>query len=270
MTSTVSQRPLIVLSNDDGVEAQGLELLARELREVGDLLLVAPDGERSASSHSVSISGTWRYERVGEGEFAVNGTPADCVYLGVTQLAPRRPALVVSGINDGYNLGTDVFYSGTVAAAAEGAVLQLPAIAISTDRGAPPEAVLRAARFGAALASWIIRRGWDPPHTLLNVNVPPSLGDDAGRYRLTAQGTRVYRSAARQRETWPDRGVIRLTRPGAPATEGATGEDADALRRGLISVTPLRLDLTAPGELERLGRELCILGFESEPEAGER
>lgn len=262
----MDDRPLILLSNDDGIEAEGLAVLARELRQVGDLLIVAPDGERSATSHAVQISACWRYRRLGEGEYALDGTPADCVYAAVTQLASRQPDLVVSGINNGYNLGTDVLYSGTVAAAAEGVVLGSPGIAVSMDRDADRETVERAARFGAELASWVLRSGWGPAWTLLNVNVPCGCKDDL--YALGAMGTRVYRPAPRQRTTWPGQGTIELTRPGASATQGAKGEDAEILDAGMISVSPLRLDWTARDQLD-MGERMNLDGFESGGRAGD-
>jgi 5'-nucleotidase len=249
-----------LLSNDDGIEAEGLAVLARELRRVAELLIVAPDGERSAASHAVQISARWRYRRLGEGEFALDGTPADCVYAAVTQLTTRRPDLIVSGINNGYNLGTDVLYSGTVAAAAEGVVLGFPGIALSTEYGADREAAERAARFGAALATWVLESGWRPPWTLLNVNVPSGCTDD--RFAVGAMGTRRYRPAQRQQETWPGQGTIELTRPHASATEGAEGEDAEILNAGMIAVSPLRLDWTARDQLD-LGERMILAGFES-------
>lgn len=261
MTRTVAKQALILLSNDDGIEADGLQRLAAVLREVAEVLIVAPDGERSATSHAVDISARWQYRRLGEGEYALDGTPADCVYVGVTQFAPRPPDLVVSGINNGYNLGTDVLYSGTVAAAAEGVVLDIPAIALSTDRDADAETVAHAARFGGALASWVLRSGWHPRWTMLNVNVPGGCRQE--RYAVTAMGTRLYRRAPQQQETWPDQGTIELTRPGAAATHGAEGEDAAALDRGIISVSPLKLDWT-DREQRALSSRMELGGFESE------
>jgi len=262
----VDSRPLILLSNDDGIEAEGLRVLARKLRRVADLLVVAPDSERSATSHAVQISGRWRYERRGHDEYAVDGTPADCVYVAVTQFAPRRPDLVLSGINNGFNLGTDVLYSGTVAAAAEGVVLGIPGIALSADRDADPDTVERAARFGAALASWVLESGWSPVWTLLNVNVPVGCLDN--RFALGAMGTRVYRPAPRQHSDWPGQGTLSLTRPGASATHGAKGEDAEILEAGMISVSPLRLDWTARDQLD-LGERMALDGFESGRRAGD-
>jgi len=256
----LNDRPLILLSNDDGIEAEGLRILARELRRVAEVLVVAPDGERSATSHAINISARWQYQRLGEGEYAVDATPADCVYVAVTQLASRPIDLVVSGINNGYNLGTDVLYSGTVAAAAEGVVLGMPGIALSMEYGADPETTERAARFGASLAAWVLDSEWKPAWTLLSVNVPNGCTDD--RFAVGAMGTRRYRPAPRQRETWPEQGTIELTRPHAAATEGAQGEDAQVLNAGMISVSPLKLDWTATEQLD-LGERMTLAGFES-------
>ncbi len=256
----MDNRALILLSNDDGIESEGLALIARQLRRVAEVLVVAPDGERSATSHAINISANWHYRRLDSGEYAVDATPADCVYVAVTQLAPRPPTLVVSGINSGYNLGTDVIYSGTVAAAAEGVVLGIPGIALSMEYGATADTAERAARFGAALAAWVIDSDWHPPWTLLNVNVPESATGD--RFAVGAMGTRRYRSAPRQRQTWPGQGTIKLTRPPGAATQGAQGEDAQILNAGMIAVTPLKLDWTARDQLD-LGKRISLTGFES-------
>src|SRR5688572_8971429 len=124
-------RPLILVSNDDGVNAPGLVALADALRPVADVMVVAPDRERSATSHSISLDRPLRVDELEPGVFSVDGTPVDCVYLALLHLVPRPPALVVSGINHGFNLGSDVFYSGTVAGALEAALRDVPAIALS-------------------------------------------------------------------------------------------------------------------------------------------
>src|SRR6476620_11203221 len=125
------ERPLILVSNDDGVAAPGIRAAVDALRPVGDVIVAAPDRERSASSHSISLDRPLRVDEVEPGVYAIDGTPVDCVYLALLHLVPRRPALCVSGINNGFNLGSDVFYSGTVAAALEGALRGVPAIALS-------------------------------------------------------------------------------------------------------------------------------------------
>src|SRR3954464_9479704 len=115
----MAERPLILVTNDDGVNAPGIAAARQALQEIGDVVVAAPDRERSASSHSISLDRPLRVDELEKGVFAIDGTPVDCVYLALLHLVPRRPALVVSGINNGYNLGSDVFYSGTVAAAVE-------------------------------------------------------------------------------------------------------------------------------------------------------
>ncbi len=255
------ERPLAIVTNDDGVEAQGLKILAQALREQLDVLVVAPDGERSAVGHAVTLTAEWMVRRPHLDVYAVDGTPADCVYLAVCQLAPRPPAVVVSGVNDGFNLGTDVVYSGTVAAAAEAAVLQIPGIAMSADRGANPQDLSQAARFASRLAGWVIRTGWRPPGTLLNVNVPRGA---RGTFRVGAMGIRQYELAKRRSEGPRAGEPFQLQRPRADGFAGARGEDAEIMRQGDIAVTPLRLDWTAREELASL-RALESFGFESEP-----
>src|SRR5438128_6680817 len=166
----MAERPLILISNDDGVHAAGMAALARELEDLGDILVVAPAREQSAMSHAISLDRPLRKTEVRKGWFAIDGTPVDCVYLGLLHIAPRPPALVISGINHGYNLGADVFYSGTVAAAVEGAIRGTPSFAISLGR----EQVFdftRAAKFAHALARAVLSKGL-PSQTLLNVNIP--------------------------------------------------------------------------------------------------
>src|SRR6478609_9449013 len=147
----MSERPLILVTNDDGVSAPGILAAAEVLREIGDVVVAAPDRERSASSHSISLDRPLRVDELGSGVFAIDGTPVDCVYLALHHLVTRRPALVVSGINNGYNLGSDVFYSGTVAAAVEGALRGVPALAVSLERRRPTD-FSHAAAFAGALA----------------------------------------------------------------------------------------------------------------------
>jgi 5'-nucleotidase len=263
-TNAEKSRPLVVATNDDGVDAIGLRTLAESLREQFDVLVVAPDRERSAVGHAVTLSAQWRIGQPHLDVFAVDGTPADCVYLAVCQLAPRPPAAVVSGVNDGFNLGTDVIYSGTVAAAAEAAVLQVPGIAVSADRGASSADLERAARFATRLADWVIRSDWRPPGALLNVNVPRNGG---GTFRVGAMGIRQYARPQRC-PVGPRIGeVFRLERPRADGFDGARGEDVEIMRRGHIAVTPLRLDWTAREQIAPL-RELERGGFESDCDAG--
>src|SRR5690348_8876193 len=151
-----ADRPLILLTNDDGVAAPGIRAAREALAEVGEVLVAAPDRERSAASHSISLDRPLRVDEIDNNVFAIDGTPVDCVYLALMHLVKRRPALVVSGINNGFNLGSDVFYSGTVAGAVEGALRGVPALAISLERRRPQD-FSHAADFARAIAHEIVR-----------------------------------------------------------------------------------------------------------------
>jgi 5'-nucleotidase len=163
---------LILISNDDGIQSEGIIALEEALRPVGEIFTVAPDRAQSSMSHALTLHRPLRVQEVAPRRLAVNGTPSDCVKLALTGLLPVRPNLVVSGINKGPNLGDDIIYSGTVSAAIEGALLTVPSIAVSlvTFRDFDFRA---AAEFTAFLVSSIQQTGGIPPETLLNVNVPP-------------------------------------------------------------------------------------------------
>ena len=191
-----STRPLILLSNDDGYRARGLRTLAAALSELGDVVVCAPESEQSTTSHSLTLTRPLRLRQVENGIFAVDGTPADCVYValnGGTRVLPRMPDVVVSGLNHGLNLATDVFYSGTVAAAREGALRGIPSIATSADGGGEPWSERRASARSSCDSSSSLRRSRRAacasvpagppfrrkvPAPLVNVNVPP--GDEWG------------------------------------------------------------------------------------------
>lgn len=235
-------RPLILLSNDDGVHARGLAVLGEALSVSADVVVCAPASEQSATSHALTLHRPLRLSRVGEGVFALDGTPADCVYVALhsgTRVLPRRPDLVVSGMNHGLNLGSDVFYSGTVAAAREGALRGIPSVAVSADLGADRAA---AARIGATIALELLA-GHDPRERapLLNVNVPPGAGWPIEATRL---GMRLYEDVVEFRRD--PRGREYLWLGGALASHGESARsDTDAHDRGVVSITPLLLDLTA-------------------------
>lgn len=241
---TMAERPLILVTNDDGVNAPGIAAARKALMEIGDVIVAAPDRERSASSHSISLDRPLRVDELGEGVYAIDGTPVDCVYLALHHLVPRRPAVVVSGINDGYNLGSDVFYSGTVAGAVEAALRGVPAIAVSLVRQRPQD-FSHAASFLAALAAEVVRRGDGalPEHSLLSVNVPP--GPVAG-YQVTFLGRRVYRDQVEVRSDLRGRSYYWIGGPEEKAAD-LPGSDCSAVHDGLVSLTPLGLDLTHTG-----------------------
>jgi 5'-nucleotidase len=239
-------QPLIVVTNDDGVLAPGIEAAVAACEGLGEVLVCAPDTERSGSSHAITFHTHLRADPVREGWWRVSGTPVDCVYLALLHLCDRAPALVLSGINAGFNLGTDVFYSGTVGGAAEAYLRGLPAIAASTDRSADPRdavAPLRAVVERMLTAS--------RPH-LLNVNIPiPGLqtsDDDASTARdfaVTRLGQRVYKDSVEHRTDPQGRPYYWI---GGPPEQGVDreGDDTWEVRHGRVSVTPLEMDITAP------------------------
>jgi len=242
----------ILVSNDDGIDAPGLRALAEALAPLGEVTVCAPDREQSASSHSISLHRPLRIEeRAPWGtirRFAVDGTPTDAVYVGVNHLLrDRRPEVVASGVNPGPNLAMDVLYSGTVAAAMEGAAMGLPSFAVSLAARGKPE-FGPAAAFAAKLAAELGKRR-PAPGTLLNVNVPP--GKPAG-VAITRLGRRTY-SAAVVEKLDPRGRAYYWIGGDEQAHENVPGSDCDAVfDRGLVSVTPLHLDLTQHALLEEL------------------
>jgi 5'-nucleotidase len=234
-------RPLILVSNDDGIQAAGIRAAEEALRPLADVIVAAPDRERSATSHSISLDRPLRADEVRPGVFAIDGTPVDCVYLALLHLVPRKPDLVVSGINHGYNLGSDVFYSGTVAAAVEGALRGVPGIAVSLERRRETD-FAPAASFLRALCAETLARGAGaiPPGAVLNVNLPSGPPDG---YEVTFLGRRVYRDLVDVRQDLRGRSYYWI---GGPEAEGddEPGSDTTAVRAGRASLTPLGLELT--------------------------
>lgn len=237
----MQDKPLVLVTNDDGVLAPGIRAVSEALRDIADVVVAAPDRERSAASHSISLDRPLRVDELEPAVFSIDGTPVDCVYLALLHLVPRRPELVVSGINNGFNLGSDVFYSGTVAGAVEGALRGVPAIAVSLERRRPQD-FSHAARFASALAQEVIRRGHGalPDASLLSVNLPA--GPVHG-YRVTFLGRRVYRDQVEVRQDLRGRSYYWIGGPEESATD-LPGSDLSAVREGYASVTPLGLDLT--------------------------
>jgi len=239
----------ILVSNDDGVEAPGLRTLAEALAPLGEVVVCAPDREQSATSRSISLHRPLRIEKLppwGAVErWAVDGTPTDAVYIGLNHvLKARRPDVVASGINRGPNLANDVHYSGTVAAAMEGCVGGVPSFAISQVKGRDYQ---HAARFAAALAGQVAKHGL-PNGTLLNVNVPR---DPTGA-QITKIGKRSYLASVVEKLDPRGRAYYWIGGD-EQAHENVPGSDCNAVfDRGLISVTPLHLDLTQHALVEEL------------------
>ncbi len=232
--------PLILLSNDDGIDAPYLEATAAALEGLDgvELYVVAPERERSAVSHSITLHKPLRVDDRGGNRFAVSGSPVDCVYVAMNRIVPRPPDLVVSGINRGYNLGADVFYSGTVAAAAEGALRGTPAVALSLAPRASDQ-LERATAFMAALVQAMLAAP-QPQKSLLNVNFPAQIGRD---YEWTRLGERVYHDVVDDRRDPRGRRYYWIG-GGVAAAENPPGTDCHAVNSGRVSVTPLYLDLT--------------------------
>jgi 5'-nucleotidase len=244
-------RPLILLSNDDGLHAPGMRALEAALAPLAELIVAAPDRERSATSHSISLDRPLRADEVRPGVYSIDGTPVDCVYLALLHLVPRRPDLVVSGINHGYNLGSDVFYSGTVAAAVEGALRGVPGIALSLERRRQSD-FAPAAAFAASLTAAVLDGSHPgiPEGALLNVNIPS--GTPTG-YEITFLGKRVYRDLVDVRQDLRGRAYYWIGGPEADAAD-VPGSDVSAVRAGRASVTPLGLDLTNVPLIAELAR----------------
>jgi 5'-nucleotidase len=234
-------RPLVLCSNDDGIEAPHLTALAALIEEFAEVVVVAPERQRSAASHAITLHKPLRLTEVGPRRYALSGTPVDCVYLGILKLCDRVPAVVVSGVNDGYNLGSDVFYSGTVAAAVEGALRGAAGIACSVAaRAKDPE---RAIRFAAAVVRAAVNEPM-PTGTVLNVNMPGA----SDEYQWTVLGRRLYEDDVAERRD--PRGRPYYWVGGGPAGhDNVEGTDCVAVSHGWNSITPMHLDLTDRGRI---------------------
>lgn len=235
----------IVITNDDGIEAPGIRALHRALVRSHEVVVVAPEVEQSACSHGISLHRPLRLRRLRPGWFAVDGTPVDCVNLAIFEVCGRRrPDLVVSGINLGPNLGTDVLYSGTVAGAMEGTIIGYGAAAFSlVPRDFAHPRFEAAAHFAASLIARLGRHPL-PPDTCLNVNIPDGVEGPPFPVRATVLGKRRYGKVV-SRATDP-RGRPYYWIGGKPGEKRPSAHcDSVAVGRGIISVTPLKLDLTA-------------------------
>jgi 5'-nucleotidase len=232
---------VILVTNDDGVHSPGIIELYRTMKELGDVYMVAPDRERSAAGHSLTMHRPLRAEEIRESVFSVNGTPTDCVTLGINKLLPQKPTLIVSGINKGANLGDDITYSGTVAAAIEGTIFGIPSIAFSLI-SAKHYHFATAAFFGKKIAEYVLDHSL-PYDTLLNVNIPNIRRGDIKGIKLTRQGKRIYEGSIQEmhnpwgeKHFWIGGGEIHWER----------GEDTDmeAVQQDFVSISPIHLDLT--------------------------
>jgi len=243
----------ILVTNDDGIQSEGILALARALEGVSEVWVVAPDREQSAVSHALSMGRRLRSKRaasLGPRYFAVNGTPTDCVLLGVNRIMPERPNLIASGINKGENLGDDITYSGTVSAAIEATILGIPSFAISLTARKNFD-FTQAASFAVRLYRHILEVGL-PRHTFLNVNVPCK-DRKLCPYKITRMGKRVYGDSVQEKRDRHGKKyyVIGGNEPGYLKTEDS---DFEAIARNYISITPLHLDWTNYASLDSLSK----------------
>jgi 5'-nucleotidase len=245
----------ILISNDDGYRAPGLRHLADSLQSVARITVVAPDRDRSGASNSLTLDNPLRARRADNGYTYVEGTPTDCVHLAITGLLDDEPDMVVSGINAGANLGDDVIYSGTVAAAMEGRFLGLPAIAVSLVCERPKHFETAAKVILAMLER--LKSEPTPPATILNVNVPDLPAAQLQGWQVTRLGHR-HKSEPVIRQTDPRGRQIYWVGPAGSEQDAGPGTDFHAVRNGYVSVTPIHVDLTRYDALESLGE--CLGG----------
>ncbi len=243
--------PVILVTNDDGIYAEGIKVLAEALSSIGTVWIVAPQHEQSAVGHSLTLHRPLRVYELGERRLAVDGTPTDCVCLAVNGLLKKKPDLLVSGINMGGNMGDDITYSGTVSAAWEGTLLGIPSFAISTlpdDNEVyifPP-----AAEFACRLAKAILKYGL-PANTLLNVNVPHTRNKPIRGYRITRQGRRIFGESVVEKIDPRGKKYYWI---GGKITgfEDIPSSDLQAVYEDCISVTPILIDLTNYAAMEEI------------------
>ncbi|MCH7620005.1 MAG: 5'/3'-nucleotidase SurE [Candidatus Marinimicrobia bacterium] len=241
----------ILLTNDDGINAPGISALFESIEPLGDITVVAPDTERSAVGHAITLSDPLRVEKVNKrGKFfgyAVSGTPADCVKIAVWALLEEKPDIVVSGINLGNNTGISIIYSGTVSAATEGMILEIPSIAISLAAYKKPD-FSYAAKFAKKLVNLVLKNGL-PVRTLLNVNVPNVPESEIKGVRITRQGKAVYREYFDERKDPWGRSYYWMAGEKVRIKEDDSVDDS-ALDNNMVSVTPIQFDLTDYSNLE--------------------
>jgi len=245
----------ILLTNDDGIFAPGIRALTHELCKIGNVTVLAPDREQSATGHAITVHHPLRVQEMefGDGScakaYSVDGTPSDCVKLGAEVVLKKKPALVVSGINRGPNLGTDVLYSGTVSAALEGVILGIPSIAVSLATVEEADYAF-AAKFTRIASINIVTRGL-PPDTLLNINIPSLEEKDIAGVQITRLGIRRYKDVF-DRRTDP-RGKVYYWLAGEVIDlDEDPDTDTVAIRNNLISVTPIHFDLTKYALIQEL------------------
>lgn len=244
----------ILISNDDGINSEGLHKLHDTLKSLGDVIVVAPDRDQSAVSHSLSLYRPLRIEKISDSVYTVDGTPTDCINLAVNGIMKdKKPDLIVSGINKGENMGDDITYSGTVSAAMEGALLGVPSIAVSL--ASKNNFKFETASYYSQLISKFVLETILPDDTLLNVNIPDLDRDEIKGIKVTRQGKRVYGEPIVEKVDPRGKKYYWI---GGDELGSLDIENSDiaAVRDGYVSVTPISLDLTNYGFLEQLREDL--------------
>ncbi len=239
----------ILLSNDDGYQAPGLKALLESTKEHGEITVVAPDENKSGASGSLTLSKVLTVKATGERCFAVDGTPVDCVHIGLNGLLDNEPDMVISGINSGSNLGDDVLYSGTVGAALEGRRLAYPGVAVSLV-GSEPKHYWTAGQVASAIVSEL-KINPLPSRTILNVNVPDRPLEDLHGYKITRLGYRARSHPVIRLNASDDYRQYRIGTIGS-AVDSGPGTDFSAVNEGYVSITPLRIDSTDHSQCEHL------------------
>ena len=246
------KRPKILVTNDDGIFAPGIYALWEAMQEIGDVTIVAPDSEKSAVGHAITITDPIRVEKIqrknGFKGFAVKGTPADCVKIAGRSLMKSPPDIVVSGINSGANVGSNIIYSGTVSAATEGTILGIPSVAISLNsiKGGDMTASQKVAM---TVVKKVLENGL-PSGILLNVNVPNISEEAIKGYRITKQGKLVFKDRFEKRED--PRGKFYYWMKGEIVNDTDTESDGYAIQNDYISITPIHYQLTEESFLKTL------------------
>ncbi len=231
--------PLILITNDDGINSPGIQALEEALSPLGDLVIIAPDRDNSAVSHSLTMNRPLRVTELTKNRFTLDGTPTDCVAIGLSKLLEKKPDILISGINSGPNLGDDISYSGTVSAAVEGTMYSVHSMAVSLAGTVPYDFSL-ASQIALALAKKILHQGL-PENTLMNVNVPEGKGMRG--LRVTRQGRRLWENSIQETlDPWGRKHY--WIGGGTPLRESGKDTDVHAVQEGYVSVTPIHLDLT--------------------------
>ena len=240
---------IILISNDDGIDSQGLTCLESALQDTAEIWTVAPDGPQSASGRALTLHKPIRIDELSTRRYMVGGTPTDCVNIAINHLLPVKPDLVVSGINRGANLCDDITYSGTVAAAFEASILKIPAIAVSLS-GKDNYIFGPAAEFAVRVAEFVLRNNL-PPGVFLNINIPDTRGEKISAYKITHQGKSMYSGIITKRVDPRGRNYYWIGGDGSGHKKIA-GSDSDAISNKCASITPVKTDLTDYSTIDTL------------------